>query len=137
MKKIVYVSLESLLAIHESMIDEYGGSHGIRDLTLLHSALARAQASFNGEELYPSIWEKAAALFHSLLFNHGFIDGNKRTAITTTTRFLAINGCTLEVSSEEFVTFPLKMEGERLSIEEIAKWLKIHNLASNERASSG
>ena len=126
MKKTNFISLESVLAIHESMIDLYGGSHGIRDLGLIQSALARPQSSFSGEDLYISIFDKAAALFHSLLFNHGFVDGNKRTSLTTTARFLYINGYKLKATDREFVDFPLLVENKHLSLEDIATWLEKH-----------
>ena len=123
MKHINYITLDILLAIHDSMIEKYGGSHGIRDLGLIESALARPQASFDGVDLYPTILDKAAALFHSLMFNHAFVDGNKRTTITTTALFLSVNGYELAASDEEFVAFPLRVENNHLSIEEIADWL--------------
>ena len=126
MRKIRYITLEEVVAIHESMVDLYGGSHGLRDLGLLQSALARPQASFAGEDLYPSLMEKAAALFHSLLFNHVFVDGNKRTALTSTARFLYINGRELCASEDELVTFPLRVENNHFSIEKISTWLDEH-----------
>lgn len=123
MKKISYITLDEVIAIHDSMIDEYGGSHGIRDLGLIQSAIARPQSSFGGEDLYPNIFDKAASLFHSLMFNHAFVDGNKRTTIVSTARFLSINGYELEVNQEEFIAFPLKVENKHLSIKEISQWL--------------
>lgn len=124
MKTFQYLILDDLLTIHDDMINTYGGSHGIRDMGLLQSALARPQATFSGEDLYITLFEKAAALFHSLMFNHAFLDGNKRTTIVSTARFLAINGCELDVSQEEFVAFPLRVENKHLSLEEIASWLQ-------------
>lgn len=116
-----------MIAIHDNMVSLYGGSHGIRDLGLVESAIARPQATFGGQDLYPNIFLKAAALFHSLIFNHAFIDGNKRTSITSTARFLSMNGYNLDASDKEFVLFPLKVENKHLSFEEIAKWLKKHS----------
>lgn len=124
MKNVKHISLDLVLAIHDDMVERYGGSFGIRDLGLLQSALARPQSSFAGQDLYPSIIEKAAALFHSLIFNHPFLDGNKRTAMSTTARFLFMNGLDLNVSISEFVEFPLRVENKHLGIEEIAGWLK-------------
>lgn len=126
MNTIYYLSLDVVVAIHDEMIELYGGSFGIRDLGLIESAISRPQASFSGQDLYPTIFGKAAALFHSLMFNHAFVDGNKRTTIVATARFLFINGYELEVADEEFVAFPLRVENKHLSIEEIAKWLKEH-----------
>jgi death-on-curing protein len=125
-KRVVHLTLDVALAIHDDMIERYGGSHGIRDLGLIQSALARPQASFGGEDLYPTILDKAAALFHSLIFNHAFMDGNKRTSITATARFLYVNGYELIAEKEEFVAFPLRVENKHLSLEEIAGWLEGH-----------
>ncbi len=124
MKNVRYITLDVVLAIHDDMIERYGGSFGIRDLGLLQSALARPQSSFAGQDLYPGIFEKAAALFHSLIFNHPFLDGNKRTTMSTTARFLFINGLELNVSALEFVEFPLKVGNKHLDIEQITGWLK-------------
>ena len=126
MKSISYITLDSVLAIHDDMVEKYGGSHGIRDLGLIQSAIARPQSSFGGEDLYPSIFDKAAALFHSLMFNHAFVDGNKRTTMVSVARFLSMNGYEIEVSQKEFVAFPLRVENKHLTTEEISKWIQKH-----------
>lgn len=126
MKRVQYVTLDVVIAIHDDMIARYGGSFGIRDLGLIQSAIARPQATFGGEDLYPTILDKAAALFHSLIFNHPFVDGNKRTSLTTTARFLYINGYELVAEKEELVDFPLRVENKHLSLEEISKWFEEH-----------
>ena len=126
MKNVRYITLDEVLAIHDDMVERYGGGFGIRDLGLIQSAIARPQASFGGEDLYPTILDKAAALFHSLIFNHAFVDGNKRTALTTTARFLYVNGYELVVEEKELIEFPLRVENKHLGIEDIAKWLKGH-----------
>ncbi len=124
MKNVRYLSLDVVIAIHDDLIERYGGSFGIRDVGLLHSALSRPQATFAGEDLYPDLLDKAAALFHSLMFNHAFVDGNKRTTITATARFLFVNSYELNIDDKEFVDFPLRAERKHLNIEEISKWLK-------------
>ena len=124
---IRYLSLDVIIAIHDDLIERYGGSLGIRDIGLLQSALSRPQATFGGEDLYSSVFEKAAALFHSLIFNHAFLDGNKRTTIAATARFLYINGYELNVKLKEFVDFPIRVENKHLNIPEIAKWIKDHS----------
>lgn len=125
--KTRYLSLDVVIAIHDDLIDRYGGSQGIRDIGLLQSALSRPQASFGGEDLYPGILEKAAALFHSPIFNHAFVDGNKRTSISATARFLYLNNYELEVNLKEFVNFPIRVERNHLDIPEISEWLKNHS----------
>lgn len=124
--KTKYISIDEVLIIHDDMIARYGGSFGIRDMGLIESALARPKASFGGDDLYPSIVEKAAALFHSLIFNHAFTDGNKRTTLTVTARFLFINGFELNASQEEIVSFPLWVNNTHPQIEEIAEWIEGH-----------
>src|SRR2546428_144507 len=74
--------------IHEIIIAETGGLTGLREPALLHSAVARPFATFGGQELYPSDFEKAAALFHSLIKSHPFVDGTKRTALSSAIFFL-------------------------------------------------
>lgn len=123
---IIYISLDEVLAIHDDMVQRYGGSFGIRDLGLIQSAIARPQATFGGEDLYPKVIDKAAALFHSLIFNHAFTDGNKRTSLTSTARFLHLNGYELNADDQELIEFPLRVENKHLDIGEIAKWLKLH-----------
>lgn len=88
----VYLALEDVLAVHRAVT----GSSSARDVGLLSSAVARPQASVFGEDAYPTVWEKAAALLHSLARNHGFVDGNKRTAWVAAMTFLALNGHELD-----------------------------------------
>lgn len=125
--KTKHVSLDEVIAIHDNMISLYGGSHGIRDLGLIESAISRPKTTFGGADLYPDVFSKAAALFHSLMFNHAFIDGNKRTTISTTSRFLSLNGYELIAADREFIEFPLGVENKHLSLKEISKWLEKHS----------
>lgn len=122
-----FLTLNDVIAIHDNMISFYGGSYGTRDLGLIESAIARPKATFGGEDLYPSIHGKAAALFHSLLlFNHAFTDGNKRTAVASCVFFLEENGYEMTASQREIADFPIRFENEHFSIEEITKWLETH-----------
>lgn len=118
-----YLTPEQVLFIHSRLIDETGGMHGIRDLGLLESAVSRPQAAFNNEDLYPAICHKAAALAESLIKNHPFIDGNKRTAITSTAIFLQINGQTLKASQQELVDFTLAMATSKSYFDQAVLWL--------------
>jgi death on curing protein len=115
------------LAIHHGEVEKFGGSHGVRDLNLLDSALQRPQSSFMGEDLYPGVFNKAAAILHSILLNHPFIDANKRTATVSMAYFLHLNGYELEMSQEELVELALKVESKQLDLEQISKWLKDHS----------
>lgn len=121
-----YLSVKDVLLLHSMAIDASGGSHGLRDLGLLESAVTRPQASFAGKELYPDIFLKGGALVHGLLRNHPFVDGNKRTSMYAAMTFLELNGYKFIAKQQEVVSFALKVENEKLSVEQIAKWLKKH-----------
>ncbi len=117
-----YLTSEQILFIHSRLIDATGGAHGILDIGLLQSAAARPRATFEGKELYPDIFHKAAALMESLIKNHPFVDGNKRTAITSAGIFLRVNGHTLETSQGELERFTLDLATSRTSYEEAEEW---------------
>lgn len=122
-----YLAVRDVLLLHQLAIDESGGSHGLRDLGLLESAVARPQSSFGGQDLYPDIFSKAGALVHGLLRNHAFVDGNKRTSMYSAMTFLELNGYKFIAKNKQLVLFTLKVENEKLSVEEIASWLKQHS----------
>ncbi len=119
-----YLTEEQILFIHSRLIDETGGTHGVRDLELLKSATARPKATFASEDLYPDIFHKACALMESLIKNHSFIDGNKRTAITSTGIFLKSNGYYIETSQKELESFTLKMTTGEISFDDAIRWFK-------------
>lgn len=124
MPKTFYLTLEEIVAIHENQINKWGGGYGIRDFGLLASAVARPQATFAGEDLYPDLFLKAAVLMHSIILNHAFSDGNKRTGTVSAARFLYINGYELEVSQRQLVRAARSVEDKKWDIEKIASWLK-------------
>lgn len=74
------IELRDVLNIHNILIDKFGGSKGVRDQGSLESAINRPFATFDNQDLYPTPWDKAAAILESILINHPFVDGNKRTA---------------------------------------------------------
>ena len=121
-----FVSLEEVLAIHDRMLEIGGGREGVHSFTLLHSAVERPKAQFEGKFLYESIWFMAAALLHSLVKNHPFEDGNKRTAYFSTIRLLHKNGYLLEALTSEVVRFMVAVDTTNKSLDEIASWLKRH-----------
>ncbi len=123
-----YLTPEQVLFIHSRLIDETGGSHGVRDLGLLTSAVSRPQTTFGGKDLYPDIFHKAAALMESLIKNHPFIDGNKRTAITSTGIFIQRNGYSLEVTQDTLEGFTLKVATGKHSFQDAVEWFKKHSV---------
>ena len=119
-----YLTPQEVLFIHARLIATTGGEHGIRDLGLLESAVARPQATFDGADLYPELFLKTAALMESLSQNHPFVDGNKRTAITAAAMFLQLNGFRLQITNAEMERFTMMVVGERPSLESITAWFK-------------
>jgi death-on-curing protein len=119
-----YISTEEALIVHFRIIKSFGGTHGVRDLSLLESALARPQAGFGEHEAYPDIFTKAAVLLHSLAKNHPFIDGNKRTSLAVTKIFLKRNEYDLFSRHQKTVEFMVHVAEGKLDEEAIATWLK-------------
>jgi death-on-curing protein len=122
-----YLTPEEVLFIHARLIAETGGLHGLRELALLESAVARPQASFEGRDLYADLFAKATVLLESLVNNIPFLDGNKRTGITAVALFLRINGYRFKVTNEDMVAFVLKVAQKQLNFEEVTVWLKKHS----------
>ena len=121
---IRYLIPEQVLFLHSRLIEETGGEHGVRDLTMLLSALGRPQATFDGNELYEDVFSKGAALMDSLIRNHPFIDGNKRTAITAAGLFLRLNDYALQVENDEMVRFTLACAQVQVPLDAMKVWLR-------------
>ena len=128
MAKVNFPTFEQILAIHHDQIERYGGSHGIREIALLESAIFRPQSSFMGDDLYTDLFDKVAALMHSLLMNHPFLDGNKRTSMVSGGAFLFLNGYTLKCTQEELVETALNIESKEYGLTELSSWLKEHSI---------
>ena len=126
-----YLTTPQVLAIHDQMVKRFGGSHGARDLGLIESAVERPRMTFDGKDLYPDIFLKAAALMHSLLKNPAFVDGNKRTAYSSCGIFLKLNGYKLENMHKRSLEFAMNVENNSLELEQISKWLKKHSKKSS------
>lgn len=124
------LGIEQVLYLHEKIIDYAGGVQGIRDFALLHSGLERCKATYAGEDLYPTIHNKAAALLHSLVMNHAFLDGNKRTAYEVMKRFLYINGYQIAANAKEIIRMCIAVDNEGMSVKQITQWLEKHTKRS-------
>lgn len=121
-----YLTPQNVIQIHFELVEATGGLQGLRDLGLLESAVLRPQATFGGKDLYPTLLLKAAALIHSLLLNHVFADGNKRTATISMIEFLTLNGKKFKATNREIVDFALWVENKKPTIEQISDWIKKH-----------
>ncbi len=129
-----YLSLEEILSLHSLLIDQSGGSSGLRDRGALESAAAQPEASFGGEELYPGLETKAAALAHSLIQNHPFIDGNKRIGHAAMEVFLVLNGFEIESSVDEQEQLIIGVASGKISRSELGEWVAHHTVARRRYA---
>lgn len=121
---MIYLTLEDLLEIHRRVIESTGGSDGIRSIPLLDSAVARPQATFGGIDLYPALPEKAAALLHSIISNHPFVDGNKRTGFTAMDVFLRLNDYHLLAGEDEIYELVMSVASESIALSKITSWIE-------------
>lgn len=121
-----YLSLGQVLYLHERIIDTSGGAPGLRDLGVIESSIAQPQATFDGDDLYSSLEEKAAALAYSLVSGHGFVDGNKRVGHAAMEVFLILNGFELEADTDEQERVFLGLASGKVSRAELVTWLHGH-----------
>lgn len=125
-----YLSFAETLELHQSVIARWGGAGGIRDLGALESALAQPRQSFAGQDLYPDITSKAAALCFSLVLNHPFIDGNKRIGHAAMETFLMINGYELRAPVDEQERIMLDLAAGNLARDSFVEWIKQHAVST-------
>lgn len=123
---IRYLVLIEVIELHRQIIEHSGGALGIRDLGALESALAQPHMTFGGEELYPTLVDKASAIGFSLVMNHPFIDGNKRIGHAAMEVFLVMNGVEIDASVDEQESIFLSLASGKLKREEFTHWLKSH-----------
>ena len=120
------IHLEDVINIHEFLINKFGGSLGIRDESLLKSALARPFQTFDKVDLHKSHVEKAAALIESIITNHPFIDGNKRTGYVLMRLYLMENGLNITAKLTEKYDFVISIASGEISHESIVEWIHNH-----------
>lgn len=118
------ISVNQALEIHETAINQFGGASGVRDMSGLESALARPFQTFSAEELYPAIEDKAAAIAESIIVNHPFIDGNKRTGYILMEAILRFGRKKISENDDEIYNVIIKISTGEMRFDEIAAWLK-------------
>lgn len=116
-----YLTVEEVLGINAQVM---GGRHVLRDRGLLESAVARPQASALGIDAYPDLVTKAAALLHSLVLNHPFVDGNKRTAVLATLVFLDLNGYVIRWDQDRALDLVLRLAQHQVELEDAIVFLR-------------
>ncbi|MBI3119507.1 MAG: type II toxin-antitoxin system death-on-curing family toxin [Candidatus Hydrogenedentes bacterium] len=120
------LTLREVLFLHRRIIQQSGGTEGILHASALESAVAQPRMTFGGEDLYPGIHEKAAALCHAIVANHPFLDGNKRTGHAAMATFLHLNGFTIESTDDEQERLMLALAVGRVSRQSLAEWIESH-----------
>ncbi len=123
---IRYLKLEELLKMHFRVIEDFGGSHGVRDEGRLESVIAAPKQEIFGEEQYKTVFEKAAVYLRNLIGDHPFVDGNKRAAVTVCGIFLMRNDHPLASSPKELENFAVRVATDHLDVPAIADWLEKH-----------
>ncbi|MFD3260769.1 type II toxin-antitoxin system death-on-curing family toxin [Paenibacillus lentus] len=125
-----YLTVQEVIAINMAMIQKYspGEKIGVKTSNLLESAVLRPMSSAFGEDAYPSIWDKAAALFESLGQNHPFHNANKRTAFTALLIFLRYNGYHFKMDQKAAEDLTVDMVNHKYSFEQIAAIIQAHSI---------
>lgn len=123
---MIRISKHQILLIHDQLIAETGGSSGLRDEGMLDSALNAPFQSFGGEDMYPSLQQKAARLCFGLVKNHPFVDGNKRIGAHAMLVFLALNGIELQHSQSELSNVILQLAAGEIESADLLRWILEH-----------
>ncbi len=126
------IELKDVLNIHNILIDKFGGSKGIRDIGSLESAINRPFATFENQDLYPTPSDKAAAILESILINHPFVDGNKRTAYVLMRLILIEYGFDINENQEEKYKMVISASNGDIRFEEIKNWIQSRIKKKNE-----
>lgn len=125
---MIRLSKLQVLLIHDQLIAETGGSPGLRDEGMLDSALNAPFQTFSGEDVYPSLQQKAARLCFGLVKNHPFVDGNKRIGTHVMLVFLALNGVELQHSQTELSDIILQLAAGEIDAERLLHWILSHQI---------
>lgn len=119
-----YLTAEEILILHAFVVDETGGSHGVRDVHLLQSIVHKPQSQFGGKDLYAGIFKKAAVLAEAVVNYHVFVDGNKRTSFVTAARFMHLNGYEISATNTGVEETILGVATKTIDIDSLTTWLK-------------
>jgi death-on-curing protein len=121
-----YLTLEEVTDLHAMILQKSGGMQGILDANALDSAVAQPAMAFGGQDLYPTIADKAAALAYSLVMNHPFFDGNKRVGHAAMETFLVLNGHELKATTDEQEQVILQLAAGQTKRSDFADWVRNH-----------
>ena len=122
----LFLDLDHVIRLHCSLIERYGGMEGVRDVGLLHSAIAMPQAAYGGEYMHGDIFEMAAAYLYHIVQNHPFLDGNKRTGAASAIVFLAMNDIQIDNDEKGLVQLTLSVATGQIGKTEAAEFFRSH-----------
>lgn len=128
---MIYLDADDIVLIHDEIVNHIGGALGVREPGMLASLTEKPKISFGGEELYPNIFTKAAALYEGICNYYVFIDGNKRTSAMVMYRFLVLNGYNLIATNKELEKYTLFIATTNPDLADIADWIKAHSKIVN------
>ena len=128
MTTVHFIPDDLALTIHADLLQRYGGSPGVRDQSLLESALAQPKMTVGGKYLHKTLFEKASAYGFHVCKNHPFIDGNKRVAFVLMDIFLQKNGWEIVAQEEESYSMMMSLASGKLTKAQLASWLKEHSV---------
>lgn len=120
---MILLTVEEISDLHDKLIERTGGSHGLRDQSLLESAVYSAMSGFGDNEAYPSVEEKAARLMFSLTNNHAFVDGNKRIGVLTMLMTLQLNNVKIKYTQTELISLGISVADGKTKYTEILDWI--------------
>lgn len=124
MKKL---KLDQIIKLHEMLLKETGGIPGLRDVSLLESAINSPFQTFDKVSLYPTLERKAARLGYGIVKNHPFLDGNKRIGLLAMLTFLEINGIELQYTDKELIKIGLALADGTFSEKQLLTWISFHS----------
>ena len=124
----LFLTLDEVLSLHEMQLDRFGGSHGIRDLGLLESAMGNVEATFGGEFLHQTLIEMAAAYLYGICRNHPFVDGNKRTAAAAALIFLDLNRVEIQATEDDLYALVIGVAEGSVSKAAVTVFFEQHSI---------
>ena len=127
------ISVPDLVWLNAAAVGETGGATGVRDASGLEAAVARPYAGYGGEELFPTLFDKAAALMESVIRRHPFVDGNKRTGLLAGAALLYLAGYDFAAPRDEMVEVPVAMAEHKITLEKLSRWFEKHARQQGKR----
>jgi death on curing protein len=119
-----YLSVAEVLALHDYQIQRFGGKQGVLNIALLESAVSRPKTNISGEDMYLTVLEKAAVLMFSLIKNHAFVAGNKRTGLHAAITFLEINNIVVKIKPQKLTKLTIDVANNKSTITDMAKFFE-------------